>query len=150
MRRRVTLVAAVLGASIVVAACSSSSLEPADAPPDQIGPVPRTVELAPQSVLLGGVEVRVEPLILDERGAGFEVSFDTHQGDLALDVAASSRLEVGGVAWDGATWIGDPPGGHHRRGELRFTAQGPATGQILLRIEGLAESVEIVWDLEEG
>lgn len=149
MRRRVTVVVALLGAAVVVAACSSDP-QPADAAPDTTEPASRTIELTLQSVVAAGVEVQVEPRFLDERGAGFEVSFDTHEGDLAMDVAASSWLEVGGTVWDGATWIGDPPGGHHRRGELSFTARGPVTGQVVLRIGGLPESVEMLWNLEDG
>lgn len=149
MRRWVSMVAALLGVAVVVAACGSS-LEPVELARDPAKPASLTIELTPQSVTAAGVEVGVEPLFLDEQGAGFEVTFDTHEGDLAMDVAASSQLEVGGITWDGATWSGDPPGGHHRGGELRFAARGPITGQVVLRIGGLPDSVEMLWDPEEG
>ena len=36
-------------------------------------------------------------------------------------------------------WQGDPPGGHHRRGVLRFKALAPAPAALELRLQRAGE-----------
>jgi hypothetical protein len=71
----------------------------------------------------------------------------THSEELSANLARTSALEVNGVEWTGATWSGDPPGGHHRGGELTFEATGPATGSVVLSIGGFSAPVEAGWSL---
>ena len=106
--------------------------------------------LAPRTVTAGSVEVTITPVRVDDSGAAFQIKFDTHSGDLGLDVPAVSRLVVDGNEWGGASWVGDPPGGHHRQGELRFKAGGTAQGEVRLTLSGLPAAVEASWTLVSG
>lgn len=98
-------------------------------------------------VMAGSVGITIEPIRIDASGALFRVTMDTHSGDLSVDPAASSALTVDGVEWSSPTWTGDPPGGHHRQGELAFEAGGPATGEATLSIGGFSAPVEASWSL---
>ena len=93
----------------------------------------------------GAVTVNVEPRQLDGAGAVFAVSFDTHSVPLDMDVTNAARLVVGTTSWPVAGWSGDGAGGHHRKGNLTFTAAGPATGTATLTIDGLPKPVTVTW-----
>lgn len=131
-------IAVVLVAALVFTACQGSDKS---TPTTDTGLDTRTVEA-------GEVTVEIDPRRVDERGAEFAVTFDTHTVELDLDVAANAKLTVGGVAWTNPTWAGDGPTGHHRSGVLRFTPAGPADGEIEIRISGLPEAVAARWTLE--
>jgi hypothetical protein len=103
-------------------------------------------ELTAQVEDVGGVEVAVTPVRLDDETALFEVAFSTHTVDLAVG-ADEMELVVGPVPWGPARWDGDPAGGHHRSGQLSFPARGPATGSAVLSIGGLPEPVTFEWSL---
>jgi len=135
--RRLTI--AVIGVAVVtLTACSS------DDPPVAAAGLPR------QEVAAGEVTVTITPMRIDARGAAFALAFDTHSVDLDLNVAATAELLVGSTTWTDPAWEGDGPGGHHREGTLRFTADGPASGQATLTIDGLDEPVTARWTLPEG
>lgn len=133
----VSMLGLTLGALGLLAACGQGGA--------QNGPAGSG--LTARTISAGGVEVTITPIRIDSTGAVFEVAFDTHSGDLALDVAKASELQVDGTAWGEASWSGDSPGGHHRKGELRFPASGPAQGDVRLSIGGLPGSVEARWTL---
>lgn len=95
----------------------------------------------------GEVTVKATLLQLGDAGAVAEVVFDTHAVELDLDVAAGATLTVGGVAWPTGGWDGDGPGGHHREGELRFSAAGRAEGDAVLMLAGLSEPLTFRWPL---
>lgn len=103
--------------------------------------------LEPVLITAGEVSVSIQPLRVDDEGASFEISFETHSVDLAFDVADVASLEVGGREWTRPAWEGSPPGGHHRGGELSFEAAGPARGEVILSIDGLPQLVEATWTL---
>ena len=100
-----------------------------------------------RAVTVGGVDIVIEPVRIDETGAVFRVAMDTHSGELSADLASTSVLAVDGVEWTGATWSGDPPGGHHREGELIFGSSGPAAGSAVLSIGGFSRPVKASWAL---
>ena len=100
-----------------------------------------------RTVGAGSVTVKIQPTRLDNGGAVFKVSFDTHSVELNLDVVATARLVVGSSTWPSAGWTGQGPGGHHREGELRFASAGPATGTATLTIGGLPKAVRATWSL---
>lgn len=136
--RSLTVLAAILMAGLLVG-CGGQSSSVSSAP-----------GLAPRTVNAGSVEVTITPVRVDDSGAAFQIKFDTHSGDLGLDVPAASRLVVDGKEWGGANWVGDPPGGHHRQGELRFNAGGTAQGEVRLTLSGLPAAVEASWTLVPG
>lgn len=133
------LVPLVIVVSATLAACSSSSASPTG-----------TSMLPARAIEAGAVQVKITPTKLDSTGAKFTVVLDTHSADLSLDLTTSSQLDVGGTAWAVEGWSGDGPGGHHRTGQLGFTAKGPAQGTATLRISGLPKPVEASWDLVGG
>lgn len=106
--------------------------------------------LEARTIEAGAVTVKIEPRRVDAAGAEFSVTFDTHSGDLGLDVARNAHLVVAGSQWTGSTWSGDGPGGHHRAGTLRFTSGGSATGTAELHLSGLPAPVSASWTLGGG
>lgn len=106
--------------------------------------------LPARAIDAGEVEVIITPTQFDDQGATFSISLDTHTADLPVDLTNSAVLDVGGTEWTPLSWTGDDPDGHHRSGELRFRAQGPATGTAILTIAGLPEPVTATWELNGG
>ena len=104
--------------------------------------------LPARTVEAGEVTVELAPVRIDETGAEFEVTFDTHSVELGLDVARAARLSVGGADWGRPTWSGGGPGGHHREGRLRFKRGGDPSGTARLNIVGLPAPVTATWTLE--
>ena len=83
----VSMLGLTLGALALLAACGQGGAQNAPAGPG----------LTARTVSAGGVEVTITPIRIDSTGAVFEVAFDTHSGDLALDVAKASELQVDGT-----------------------------------------------------
>ncbi len=137
--RRIRLFAVSLALAGTLAACGDSSSS-----------APSSAALPTQTLTAGDVEVIVTPTRLDDSGATFSIVLDTHSGDLSVDLTTSGILDVGGTEWTVERWTGDGPGGHHREGELGFTAKGPAKGTASLTIAGLPEPVEATWELGGG
>lgn len=101
----------------------------------------------------GGVTVSVTPgnLSADAKTWDFSVVLDTHSQDLSDDLAKSAVLvddkgrEFKAVSWDGAA-----PGGHHRKGELKFEPVSPRPQAVELRITrpGETKPRTFHWDLK--
>ena len=141
MRRRLILaVAAVLLVGVALAACGGGDDDSDSRASGQ------TAGLAERTVEAGEVDVKLEPTQLDADGAIFKIVLDTHSVELSMDLA-KAVLEVGDTQWEVAGWTGDGPSGHHREGELRFTASGPAQGTARLTLSGFPEPVEATWEL---
>lgn len=102
---------------------------------------------APRSADASGVEVTVTPLRLDEEGAVFRVSLDTHTVDLEPDVATGSTLRVGAAEWGPPRWVGESATSHHLAGQLAFTAQGSLGGAMELTIAALPAPATFRWDV---
>jgi len=68
----------------------------------------------------------------------FEVVLETHTKALNDDLAKSSMLIADGKQYLPLSWEGAPPGGHHRKGKLRFKAIAPPPAAVELQIR-LAE-----------
>ncbi|MBI3041765.1 MAG: hypothetical protein HYY78_02955 [Betaproteobacteria bacterium] len=90
--------------------------------------------LSAQSNTAAGVTVKATPRALPGGAWEFEIVFDTHTQELNDDPAKSASLVAGGRALAPAAWQGDPPGGHHRKGVLKFNALDPQPQAIELRI----------------
>ena len=123
----------------LLAACSSSPS----------GETAKSV-LPARTLAAGAVEVTITPTRLDTTGATFSIVLDTHSADLSVDLATFAVLTVGGTKWTVQGWTGDGPGGHHRSGELKFSAQRRPQGTAVLAIAGLPEPVEATWQLDGG
>ncbi len=103
--------------------------------------------LETRTLSAGEIDIRIEPRQIDDQGAGFTITLDTHSADLSMDLTAA-EFEVAGTSWPVLGWDGDGPSGHHRQGELRFEAAGPAAGSARLTLPGFPEPVEVTWELE--
>jgi len=112
----------------------ASSLPPTDA-----------LGLKTRTVAAGEVDIKIQPSRLDDQGAVFVITLDTHSGELSADLTLAS-LEVAGVAWPVEGWSGDGPGGHHRGGELRFASAGSPTGTVRLVLSDFSEPVDVTWE----
>ena len=103
---------------------------------------------APQTSSQGGVVVRVTPgrLAPDAATWDFEVVFETHTAPLTGDPAQFAvLLDPQGRTHAALRWDGDPPGGHHRKGVLKFKALQPAPASVTLKIRGIGGVPERVF-----
>ena len=101
--------------------------------------------LAPQISRDGNVTVTVTPRNIAPGASSwdFEVKLETHTQPLDQDMTRIAVLiDTNGKSHVPGAWEGSPPGGHHRRGLLRFRplAETPATME--LRIQGI-DGVEV-------
>src|SRR3990172_6767698 len=89
--------------------------------------------LIPQTNDEGGVVVAVTPK--DQSDWSFEITLTTHSGNLGEDLGEVSVLaDEMGDEYRRVEWEGDPPGGHHRRGVIRFGEITPSPHSIILTI----------------
>lgn len=92
--------------------------------------------LPPQSSREGGVSVQVTPRLVSGSVWEFEFSINTHSGDLSEDLTKAVVLVAdGGASHAPLAWEGAPPGGHHRKGVLRFKAISPQPQAIELKLQ---------------
>jgi hypothetical protein len=97
-----------------------------------------TVEVTPRNLAEGSTMLE------------FDVAFETHSVDLGFDPAAVSVLRDGqGRDYPATAWEGDPAGGHHRSGTLRFEIPNGPTDSVEVIIRNVAGVPERVfqWDL---
>lgn len=96
----------------------------------------------PQSSMAQGVMVEVTPPDFAPAASvwDFVVSLQTHTHELHEDLAQSARLVAGGKQYAPLAWEGTPPGGHHRKGVLRFKAVMPRPQSVELQIPLSGES----------
>lgn len=64
----------------------------------------------------------------------FEVVLETHTHALSDGMENSSVLIADGKQYKPVGWEGSPPGGHHRKGMLRFKAIAPQPASVELQI----------------
>ena len=88
----------------------------------------------------GGVRVVVTPQPVGPSAIvwEFEVVMDTHSGTLSADlVQAAVLVDDNGRRYMPLAWQGDPPGGHHRKGMLRFPLPAGKPKAVELQITGV-------------
>ncbi len=100
----------------------------------------------------GGVKVVVTPKVLGPavKVWEFEVVMDTHIKPLNEDLAQVAVLvDDSGRIYKPAAWKGDPPGGHHRKGVLQFSAPAdmPAAVELQLETIGGPGTRKFRWEL---
>ena len=138
--RRAAVVALVAVAGLVPVLGGCGSATSSDDGPTSNSDIDRTIEA-------GSVTVKLQLRQLDVDGALFKIIFDTHDVELDQDMVREAHLVVGDTPWPTEEWSGDGTGGHHREGELRFSAAGPAGGVATLSIDGLPEPLIVTWDI---
>lgn len=87
----------------------------------------------------GNVTVTVMPRSLSagDRSWDFDVTLETHVQALDQDLAkVAALIDAQGKAHAPIGWDGDPPGGHHRRGVLRFRPLADDSA-VVLRLQGI-------------
>ena len=70
----------------------------------------------------------------------FEVTLETHSQSLSDDLSKSSVLMADGKQYTPLSWEGAAPGGHHRKGLLRFKAIVPRPQSLELQIRLTGET----------
>lgn len=110
-------------------------------------------QLPTQKDSSGGVTVSVTPgnLSADAKMWDFSVVLDTHSQDLSDDLAKSAVLmDDKGREFKAAGWDGAAPGGHHRKGELKFEPISPRPQALELRLTrpGEPKPRTFRWDLK--
>jgi hypothetical protein len=110
-------------------------------------------QFATQKSSANGVTVAVTPMNLgaDAKTWDFTVVLDTHTQDLADDLVKSAvLLDDKGNQFKALAWEGAGPGGHHRKGVLKFNPVAPPPQAIELRISrpGEAKARIFRWGLK--
>ena len=111
-------------------------------------------DLASQSSESGGVTIAVKPMDVSAGAPtwSFQVSLSTHSQDLGDDLVRTAFIvnRAGKKNELPTGWVGDAPGGHHRKGVLSFKALAPLPAAIELRIQRPGEKAPRMfrWDLD--
>ena len=96
----------------------------------------QAAEAAAQTSNQDGVKITVEPRGFP-RGAktwDFAITLETHTQPLEDDLVRATTLLADGRTCRPLGWDGAPPGGHHRKGVLRFEAATPLPQAVELQI----------------
>ena len=106
--------------------------------------------LSTQSSSAAGVTVKATPRALSGGTWEFEIVFDTHTQELNDDLVKTASLLADGKRIAPANWQGDPPGGHHRKGVLKFngTAPGPQAIELTITRPGEPKPRSFQWQLK--
>ena len=96
--------------------------------------------LAARSSDAGGIRVVIKPKsVVPGSFWEFDVTMDTHTKPLNDDLTKiAALLDADKHRYEALSWQGDAPGGHHRKGVLRFPAPSKPTGSFEVQIDGLA------------
>ena len=106
-------------------------------------PVTQIPDLEPQKNNDGQVTVTVTPLKSASAGIlEFEITLNTHSVELNEDLIKAAVLIADDKNYTPTAWDGDPPGGHHREGILRFASISPQPESITLKIRNVGGVAE--------
>lgn len=107
---------------------------------------------APQISNERGVKVTVTPPNISGEAEtwDFQLALETHTQDLSDDLAKSAVLIADGKQYLAVGWEGAPPGGHHRKGLLRFKAIAarPQLMELQIRLAGDPSPRSFKWLLK--
>lgn len=115
----------------------------------------RTADLETQTNREGSVTVKVTPRNVSpgDKSWDFEIVLETHTVALDQDMTHAAALVDGsGNSQQPVAWEGDPAGGHHRKGVLRFQSPVRSPEFLELRISGIGGVSQRVfrWRLPGG
>lgn len=87
----------------------------------------------------GTVMVKVTPMNISRAATSwdFEITFDTHTDALNQDMSRAAVLVDGSNVQQPLAWEGDPSGGHHRKGVLRFRPLPDSPEFLELHVNGV-------------
>lgn len=110
-------------------------------------------QLATRKDGANGVTVAVTPrnVAADAKVWEFSVVLDTHSQELSDDLVQNALLvDDKGRSFKPLAWDGAAPGGHHRKGVLRFDPIAPRPQAVELRIRrpGEAKARTFRWELK--
>lgn len=104
----------------------------------------RATEMAPaaQTSSQGGVKITVQPrgFLRGAKTWDFAITLETHTQPLDDDLVHASTLLADGKPYRPQGWEGPAPGGHHRKGVLRFDAVTPLPQAVELQIRRKGEA----------
>lgn len=94
-----------------------------------------------------GVRIVITPKAVAAKAEWeFDVVMDTHTKPLDNDLTKTAVLVVdGGKKYTPLAWQGDKPGGHHRKGVLRFSAPNEQIKSFELQIQGAGAATNRVF-----
>lgn len=101
----------------------------------------------PKTDSQGGVTITIAPKTFSEENStwDFEITFDTHSVELNQDLTKVAVLiDESGKEYKPSAWEGDPAGGHHRKGILKFNSIKTQPSSFVIKIKevgGIAERV---------
>lgn len=99
----------------------------------------------------GSIEIDVTPKNFSEKEWGFGIVLDTHSEELNADLEKVTVLaDNRGNIYKPIAWEGDPPGGHHREGVLKFqpVPTRPESITIIMSQIGGIEERRFTWQLQ--
>lgn len=110
---------------------------------DRSGSVIQIPDLELQTNNDGQATVTVTPLKSASAGTlEFEIILDTHSVELNEDLIKAAVLIADDKNYTPTAWDGAPPGGHHRKGVLRFAPISPSPKSITLKIRNVGGVAE--------
>lgn len=150
MKKQITISIFAIAGVLLLAGVSMIYLNPQDESIAQESPSnsDNPQEYSEQTNQEGPVSVTVQPSYLD--GWNFEITLSTHSVELTEDMtSATSLFDDLGNEFSPLNWQGDPPGGHHRSGILRFGDQIKDSTRLSLVVTNVGgiDMREFSWDL---
>ena len=110
------------------------------------------MEYVPQGSNQREIKITVTPRDLTHKAEiwDFDMVLETHTQALNDDLSKSSVLIADAKQYLPSGWEGAPPGGHHRKGVLRFKAitPQPASVELQMRLAGDASPRSFKWLLK--
>lgn len=107
---------------------------------------------APQISDKQSIKITVVPKNIPkaEKDWDFEVTMESHTQALNDDLTKSSVLIADGKQYLPSVWEGAPPGGHHRKGLLRFKAivPQPTAAELQIRLANDSAPRSFKWQLK--
>lgn len=98
----------------------------------------------------GGVTITVTPKIFLESAWDFEITLDTHSVELNEDLTKAAILvDENGKEYKPSAWRGDPAGGHHRKGILRFSSIKIQPLSFVVKIKKIGGIAERIFDWQK-